>query len=133
MSATDALRLADDMRATAAQIELCIRPLVAAYGLTNKAYEALARLQAAAGALPLKSLVHALRLERSQVIRCVDELERQLLVRRVRSPLDRRAATVQLTEAGQRLVLAMERGLKGPLSRLPAWPLAAMGHCLLGG
>jgi DNA-binding MarR family transcriptional regulator len=106
---------------------------VAAYGLTNKAYEALARLQAAAGALPLKSLVHALRLERSQVIRCVDELERQLLVRRVRSPLDRRAATVQLTEAGQRLVLAMERGLKGPLSRLPAWPLAAMGHCLLGG
>lgn len=138
MDLREALRLAEDMRQTAAQIEACVRPLVEAFGLDNKAYEVLACLADAGGAMLLKELARQVRLDRARQTRFLDGMEADGWLWRERQPQDRRTVTIRLTPRGEQLAREMARQLQRvPLQRhrlpLPSALACLMGQCRGGG
>lgn len=75
---------------------------IAPYGLRVRSYAVLAA--AASGSRPTqRELAEFLRLDPSQVVTLIDELETRGLVRREVEPTDRRAKAIVTTEAGEAL------------------------------
>lgn len=131
-SVMEALRLADDMRRTAEQIESCMRPLVEAFGLSNVEYKAINCLASAGGTLMLKDLARQAGLERSRQTRFLDEMVKRGLLLRVRSPQDRRTATVRLTTVGQQLVEEVNHRLRRVPTQQSRFPIPSAIVCLMG-
>lgn len=131
-SVLEALKLADDMRQTAQQIEDCVRPLVESFGLDNLAYQALGCLAAAGGTLMLKDLARQVRLDRAKQTRVLDDLEKRGLLQRVRNPQDRRTATVSLTPEGRQLVADANHRLSRVPARPTRFPIPSALVCLMG-
>lgn len=131
-SVIEALKLADDLRRTAEQIEECMRPLVEAFGLANLEYQALDCLAAAGGTLMLKDLARQVGLDRAKQLRFLDKLEERGLLLRVRTPQDRRTATVRITPVGQQLVADMNHYLRRVPAQQTRFPIPSAIVCLMG-
>jgi len=131
-SVVEALRLADDMRRTADQIDSCMRPLVEAFGINNVEYKAMACLAYAGGTLMLKDLARQAGLERSRQTRFLDEMVKRGLLLRVRSPQDRRTATVRLTPVGQQLVEEINHRLRRVPPQQTRFSIPTALACLMG-
>lgn len=132
MSVREALRLAEDMRQTAAQIEDCVRPLVEAFGLDNKAYEVLACLAEAGGSLVLKELVRQARLDRARQARFLDGMAADGWLWRERQSEDRRNVVLHLTPRGEQVAREMARQLRRVPPRRQRLPLPSERACLMG-
>ena len=76
------------------------RPLLAAHGLSMWAYIALSQLARQPASTQL-ALAEAINYDKTRLIGLLDELERDGLITRKPDPTDRRARTVNLTEAGK--------------------------------
>ena len=76
------------------------RPLLAAHGLSMWAYIALSQLARQPASTQL-ALAEAINYDKTRLIGLLDELERDALITRKPDPTDRRARTVNLTEAGR--------------------------------
>lgn len=127
----DALRLADELRATAQQIESCLRPQLEAFGLDTKAYLLLTCLADAGGTMLLRDLARQVGLERAQQTRCLDGLATRGWLRRVRNPQDRRSATIELLLPGRQLVQDMDARARGCLVPAFQFPLPSTRVCLM--
>ncbi|MCM0620886.1 MarR family winged helix-turn-helix transcriptional regulator [Nocardioides bruguierae] len=73
--------------------------------ITASTYEVLVRLHRSGGAKPLSALGRELAVTTGGVTRMIDRLERDGLVRRVRSESDRRSVLAEITDAGTRTLL----------------------------
>ncbi|MBX3196488.1 MAG: winged helix-turn-helix transcriptional regulator [Microbacteriaceae bacterium] len=90
---------------------------LAAHGLRVRSYAVLA-LSAAADAPTQRELADHLRLDPSQVVALVDDLEARGLVTREPDPSDRRTRVVRITRAGRPALEAAERDLRAAESPL---------------
>lgn len=130
-SVLQALRLADDMRQTAQQIEECVRPLVQSFGLDILSYQVLACLTASEGTLMLKDLSRQVRLDKAKQTRVLDAMEKRGLLLRARNHQDRRTATVSLTPEGRQMVRTMDHRLRRMPTRQPHFPVPGELTCLM--
>jgi len=90
--------------------------LFRAHGLSPAQYNVLRILRGAGEALPCSAIGERLVTRDPDVTRLVDRMERQELVRRLRSAHDRRVVLVELAPGGRRLL----EGLDEPVRELHA-------------
>ncbi|MBP1849030.1 MarR family winged helix-turn-helix transcriptional regulator [Rhizobium halophytocola] len=93
--------------------QLLDRHLVEA-GLTDATWAPLTHLSRAGGWLHQKDLALRAGLDASSLVRLLDILERQALVRRQTDPADRRAKQIQLTDLGRARVAEID-AILGPI------------------
>lgn len=103
-------------RATAISLAASNRAL-RAYGLKARSYSVLALASADAPASQ-KEIADFLRLDPSQVVTLVDELESRALVERVPDPKDRRAKVIVATREGRKVARAATAATRKAEARL---------------
>lgn len=92
-------------------------------GLTARGWGVLSTL-VESGPLTQIELAHALTIDRTAMVYLLDDLEGTGLVRRVRSPHDRRAFEIQLTDAGR----TRQRAAAAELRKSASTLLAPLDH-----
>lgn len=102
-------------RSTHQRLAAALLPL----GLEVRDFGVLAVL--AHGPLSQRQLIDVLGVDKSTMVRVVDDLERQELVTRRRNPHDRRAYAVELTDRGRKRLDAAQAAARDLGARLFGW------------
>ena len=103
---------------------------VAEAGLTPQQHQVLLGIKSLGLDQPvvIRTLADWLRLQHHSVIGLVDRLERRSLVRRGRSPQDRRCVVLRLTRTGETVLAALTRAHRSELSAAAPGLVAALSR-----
>ena len=102
------------LRRVVRALEIYSRDVQQRFGLTGPQLWAV-KTQQRAGALPVSGLADALAVHQTSASILVARLEQRGLVRRARSPADRRVVLLSLTAAGERLAARAPEAAQGRL------------------